>query len=361
MVHRFLPLNGLRAFEAAARHRSFKKAAEELFVTPTAISHQIKGLEDFLGVQLFHRMTRALALTSEGEAMLPKVSEGLECLAAAVRRTRNAHASPTLSVVAPPSFAARWLVPRLRGFSAAHPDVELHLSSSFGTIDGSDRGATFPFNVSDAFEGASNIAICFGHGHYPGCRVDLVFAADYFPVCSPALLKGKRPLRTPQDLRWHVLIQDDTIPEEFNRPTWADWLQVAGVEGVNPNQGPHFSDVSLALEAARDGQGVALAVEPLVRAEIAAGRLCMPFNVPLRARFAYYLVVPAALANRPVVAAFRDWLVDEATKEPTRATMRPGGAGIASRSGSGAATGRQGRGAQELVRAQGNCRPEGNS
>jgi LysR family glycine cleavage system transcriptional activator len=266
-------------------------------------------------------MTRALALTAEGEAILPKVSEGLECLATAVRRTRDSRKGGTLSVLAPPTFAARWLVPRLRTFTAAHPEVELHLSSSFKTIDGADRGATFPIDTIDANEGASRIAICFGLGRHPGCRVDLVFAADYVPVCSPTLLKGKRPLRTPQDLRWHVLIHDDTIPEESNRPTWEEWFRVAGVEDVNPHQGPHFGDVALALEAARDGQGVALAIEPLVRAEIAAGRLVVPFRTPLSARFAFYLVIPAALANRPAVIAFRQWLLEEGSKEPLSATI----------------------------------------
>jgi LysR family glycine cleavage system transcriptional activator len=322
MVYRFLPLNGLRAFEAAARHRSFKKAAEELFVTPTAVSHQIKTLEDSLGVQLFHRLTRALALTAEGEAILPKVSEGLECLAAAVEQTRDPRKAGALSVVAPPAFAARWLVPRLRGFSAAHPEVQLHLSSSFKTIDGAERGS-FPLDV-DTHDGATGIAICFGFGHYPGCRVDLIFAADYFPVCSPSLLKAKRPLRSPQDLRWHVLIQDDTIPDEANRPTWEGWFKAAGVKGVDPHQGPRFRDVSLALEAARDGQGVALTMEPLARADIVAGRLVIPFETSLRARFAFYLVVPAPLAERPTVTAFRQWLLEEASKEPHRsASGRP--------------------------------------
>jgi LysR family glycine cleavage system transcriptional activator len=318
MVYRFLPLNGLRAFEAAARHRSFKRAAEELFVTPTAVSHQIKSLEDALGVQLFHRLTRALALTAEGKAILPKVSEGLECLAAAVEQTRDPRKVGILSVTAPPTFAARWLVPRLRAFNGAHPEVQLHLSSSFKTIDGADRSAAFPIDAIDTHDGATGIAVCFGLGHYPGCRVDPIFAVDYFPVCSPSLLKSKRPLRMPQDLRWHVLIHDDTIPDEAQRPTWEEWLRAAGLEGVNPHHGPRFSDVSLALEAARDGQGVALAMEPLARAEIAAGRLVIPFEMPLRARFAFYLVVPAAIAERPAVTAFREWLLEEASKEPIR-------------------------------------------
>lgn len=314
MVYRLLPLNGLRAFEAAARHRSFKKAAAELFVTPTAISHQIKGLEDYLGIRLFRRLTRALALTAEAEAMLPKVSEGLECLAAAVERTRDRTKPGTLNITAPPSFSARWLVPRLHGFMASHPEIELHVASSLKTIDGREGSATPPIEAMDKREDVSSLAICFGVGRYPGFQVDLIFAADYFPVCSPSLLKGKRPLRTPQDLRWQVLIHDDTITDERNRPTWEQWFEAAHVHGVNPHQGLHFSDAALALEAAREGQGVALALKPLVSTEIAAGRLVVVFDISLASRFAYYIVVPAALADRPTVAAFRQWLLDEAKR-----------------------------------------------
>jgi LysR family glycine cleavage system transcriptional activator len=313
-------LNGLRAFEAAARHRSFKKAAEELFVTPTAVSHQIKALEESLGVQLFHRLTRALSLTADGEAILPKVSEGLKCLKTAIELRRAAPEVTVLSVTAPPTFAARWLVPRLNAFNQAHPEVELHLSSSFTMIDAVDRAYKFPVDASES-HGGTSIAVRFGYGRYTDCRVDLVFAADYFPMCSPSLLRSKRPLRAPQDLRWHVLIHDYTIPDEASRPTWAEWFKVAGVTGVNPHHGPRFRDVSLALEAACDGQGVVLAMEPVARREIAAGRLVIPFATPLRARLAFYLVTPEAVAEQPAVVAFREWLLSEAAKEPGRAAV----------------------------------------
>ena len=259
MTYRSLPLNGLRAFEAAARHGSFKQAADELFVTPTAVSHQIKALEDSLGVQLFHRLTRALALTADGEAILPKVSEGLKCLKAAVDLRRAAPEVTILSVTAPPTFAARWLVPRLTAFNQAHPEVELHLSSSFKMIDVAKRNPRAPVDVVET-DGGTSIAVRFGYGHYKDCRVDRIFAADYFPMCSPSLLRSKRPLRVPQDLRWHVLLHDETIPDEAIRPTWEKWFKVAGVTGVKPHHGPRFRDVSLALEAACDGQGLVLAM-----------------------------------------------------------------------------------------------------
>jgi LysR family glycine cleavage system transcriptional activator len=198
MTYRSLPLNGLRAFEAAARHRSFKKAAEELFVTPTAVSHQIKALEEGLGVQLFHRLTRALSLTADGEAILPKVSEGLKCLKAAIELRRAAPEVTILSVSAPPTFAARWLVPRLSAFNQAHPEVELHLSSSFKTIDAANRSPKSPVDAVGA-HGGTSIAVRFGYGHYTDCRVDLILAADYFPMCSPSLLYR---------WRWRLLATD---------------------------------------------------------------------------------------------------------------------------------------------------------
>ena len=283
MTYRSLPLNGLRAFEAAARHGSFKQAADKLFVTPTAVSHQIKALEDSLGVQLFHRLTRALALTADGETLLPKVSEGLKCLKAAVDLRRAAPEVTILSVTAPPTFAARWLVPRLTAFNQAHPEVELHLSSSFKMIDVAKRSPRSPVDVVET-DGGTSIAVRFGYGHYKDCRVDRIFAADYFPMCSPSLLRSKRPLRVPQDLRWHVLLHDETIPDEAIRPTWEKWFKVAGVTGVKPHHGPRFRDVSLALEAACDGQGLVLAMEPVARREIEAGRLVIPFcHAPARA------------------------------------------------------------------------------
>lgn len=317
MSYRSLPLNGLRAFEAAARHGSFKQAADELFVTPTAVSHQIKALEDSLGVQLFHRRTRALALTADGEAILPKVSEGLKCLKAAVDFRRAAPEVTILSVTAPPTFAARWLVPRLATFNQAHPEVELHLSSSFTMIDAAKRSPRAPVDVVDTDSGTS-ISVRFGYGHYQDCRVDHIFAADYYPMCSPSLLRSKRPLRVPQDLRWHVLLHDETIPDEAIRPTWEKWVKVAGASGVKPHHGPRFRDVSLALEAACDGQGLVLAMEPVARREIEAGRLVIPFATPLRAHLAFYLVAPLAVAEQLAVVAFRDWVLGEAAKEPTR-------------------------------------------
>jgi LysR family glycine cleavage system transcriptional activator len=308
MVCRLPSLNALRTFEAAARHRSFKLAAEELSVTPTAVSHQIKGLEQFLGVALFNRLTRALELTSVGEAMLPKVREGMGCFVAAVERSREHATAGRLIVSAPPSFAARWLVPRLQRFTQAQPQLGLHLLSSIDAIDTDEHVAPMPLEGIDAREEDSHISIRFGIGAYRGFSVDRIFAPDYIAVCSPKLLNGPHPLSDPSDIRFHTLIHDDTITNERARPSWEEWLRLAGVAGVDATAGPHFSDSGLALFAAVDGLGLALASKPLVAAELADGRLLAPFDFAVEQCYAYYLVIPEAVAERPAVAAFRAWL-----------------------------------------------------
>lgn len=302
---RFPPLNALRAFEAAARHLSFKKAARELFVTPGAISHQVKLLEDHLGLALFRRLTRALELTPEAHAMLPKVQEGLAALLEAVAQVKLHSGSTELTVIAPPAFATRWLVPRLARFTAAHPEVQLHVASRAATIDAADSDV----EIND--EDAPELMIRFGRGRYPGLRVDKVFSAVYVPVCSPKLLEGPHPLRRPQDLRYHSLIHDETVVEEGVRPSWPDWLEVIGVKGVDAMRGPRFSNASLALEAAIEGMGVTLAMKPLVEPDIAEGRLVVPFDLPATADFTYYLVTPETSAQNASVTAFRQWLLDE--------------------------------------------------
>lgn len=310
MVYRLPPLTALRAFEAAARLLSFKRAAEELAVTPTAVSHQIRGLEEVLGVPLFRRLPRALELTAAGEAMLPKVAEGLDCFAAAVERVREGMApkNARLEVVAPPSFASRWLIPRLHRFYAAWPGVELHLASGLRAID----GAAAREGVSEDMRGGRpQLWIRFGAGRYPGFRAELLFRPVYTPVCSPRLLRAKLPLRQPADLRYHHLIHDDTIEEGHQRATWADWLQAAGVAEGEAIPGLHFADPGLAIAAAIDGLGVALVPRPMVTAELADGRLAAPFERGIVATVGYYLVMPAALADSPAVAAFRSWLLDE--------------------------------------------------
>ena len=321
MAYRLPPLNALRAFEVAARHLSFKNAARELCVTPTAISHQIKMLEDYLDLELFQRLTRSLELTPEGEALLPKVREGLECFAAAVESARIQQPKGRLIVVAPPSFSARWLVPRLKRLYALEPELSLHLVASLNAIENEEAEATLAYESIDLREGDSPLAICYGSGDYPGFHVDRLFASDYVAVCSPKLLEGEHPLRHPVDIRHYTLIHDDTITNERARPSWEEWARLAGVTGVNTNAGPHFCDSGLALAAAIDGLGIALASKQIAAAEINSGRLAAPFKVEVQQPYAYYLLAPEAISSRPAVETFRSWLVGEAEamKEISRA------------------------------------------
>lgn len=312
MQSRLPPLNALRVFEAAARHLSFKNASDELAVTPAAVSHQIKQLEDFLGIELFHRLTRALKLTPQGETLLPKVREGLACFSAGVERVRLHEADEPLIVVMPPTFAAAWLMPRLKDFTRAEPEITLHLVSSLAMVD-SDSSTKSPYGeFAQSPEDDQQLFVRYGTGAYPGCQIDRIFSPDYVAVCSPALLQGEHPLRKPDDIRFHTRLQDDTLSGDPLRPAWGEWLNIAGVEGVDAKAGPHFSDSVLALTAALNGLGVALASPRLVAREIEGGRLVSPFNVKVSYHYAYHLVIPETMVPRPAVQAFRQWLLKAA-------------------------------------------------
>ncbi len=314
MTYRLPPLGSLRAFEAAARHLSFKDAGAELSVTPTAISHQIRGLEEYLHFPLFRRLTRALELTSEGRAMLPKVREGLQCFAAAIESTRQHATAGRLVVTSPPAFAARWLIRRLPDFTAAHPEIRLHVATSLDTIDASDATQVSGLAAVDVRDDETETFIRYGRGQYHGCRVDRLFAPAYTAVCSPRLLLGMRPLHVPADLCRHNLLHNESVGDLYDLPSWRQWLMVAGVSGIDADAGTRISDPGLVLSAAIDGVGVALASKPLIEAEVAAGRLVIPFDIVIRRAQAYFLVVPEAVADRPVVSAFRQWLLGEAAR-----------------------------------------------
>ena len=309
MSDRLPPLNSLRAFEIAARHLSFRKAAEELHVTPAAISHQIKLLEEQLGVTLFRRLTRAIELTEVGRSFLPKLREGFENIAQAVERVRAYGRADALTVNVPPSFATKWLMPRLHRFVTANPDIDIRILASMRLMDTSRHD--FP----DEQMVDADIDIRFGSGRYPHSRADLLFPVSLTPLCSPSLLKGMRPLSRPSDLRYHVLLHDDTLYLSDGRPDWEQWLRAAGADGVDPVRGPHFNHSILGLEAAVDGLGVVLGIKELAAHDLAAGRLVAPFELSLAMDAAYYLVSAEANAERPKVATFRNWLLEEA-REP---------------------------------------------
>ena len=292
---RLPPLNALRAFEAAARHLSFTRAADELAVTQAAVSHQVKTLEDWLGLKLFQRENRTIYLTRQGQAYLPAVRHALDTLAEATRRLMEVDALGPLTVSVLPSFAAKWLLPRLRGFRARHPEIDVRISTT-------DYMADFARDDVD-------LAVRMGRGEWPGVTAIKFLEEDLFPVCSPALLEGPHPLRRPEDLRYHTLLHDDM------RQDWRTWFLAAGVEGVDPTRGPGYSDSSMVIQAAVEGQGVALGRSALAAGDLASGRLVKPFEVALPANFAYYIVYPPAAAEQPKVKAFADWLIETAAAD----------------------------------------------
>ncbi|MDP6389374.1 MAG: transcriptional regulator GcvA [Alphaproteobacteria bacterium] len=285
------PLKSLPVFEAAARHLSFTKAAGELNVTQAAVSHQIKGLEDWLGIDLFRRYNRRLALTEAGQAYLPSVRDSLDALARATENLRGTEETGALTVSVLTSFAATWLMPRLRYFRASHPEIDVRIDAEDGLAD---------FAAGDV-----DLAIRYGHGDYPGMRVDRLMTEDIFPVCSPRLLEGPHPLRRPEDLRHHTLLHDT------KRDDWQRWLMAAGFEDYYSSHGPAFNFANMVLDAAIAGDGVALGRSAIAEEALADGRLVKPFDVSLPAEFAYYIVTPEATADRPKIVAFREWFLEE--------------------------------------------------
>jgi LysR family glycine cleavage system transcriptional activator len=309
------PLPLLRTFEAAARHLSFTKAAQELHVTPAAVSQQIKALELSLGVALFQRLTRALRLTDAGAALLPGVTEALRCLAAAVELVR-APAASVLDLAAPPSFASHWLVPRLDDFCARHPGTELRLSSGLDAVEHGGEAAALEQLRMLGDDGVNHLAILFGSGNYPGWRADLLFTPHYLPVCTPALAPS---LCQPADLLNCTLIHDDTLAGAAGALGfgWPQWLQAAGVRGATAaRQQRRFANGVLAMEAARAGQGVALAARELIAPQLAARTLAAPFAKSVAAPFSYCLVSAERIAARADVAALREWLLMQAVDKP---------------------------------------------
>jgi LysR family glycine cleavage system transcriptional activator len=308
MSERLPPLNALKAFEAAARHLSVTKAALELNVSAGAVSHQIRNLEAHLGVQLFHRLNHGLSLTAAGQAALPSMREGFGRLAEAVQQMRSGQRQSALRVAAPPSFAAKWLVGRLSRFAALHPGLDIVLSADPDLIDEGHADGSGVLRAQDI-----DLAIWFGAGDYPGSRVDKLFAVSAVPLCSPRLLAGEHAIGKPDDLRHHTLLHDDTA--YAGRPDWGAWLAAMDVHGVDSSRGLRFNHSALALEAAAEGQGVVLSLRLLALADLAAGRLVMPFEFGLPLRSAYYVVSPAGIADQPDNVAFRQWLLAEAQAE----------------------------------------------
>jgi len=292
MSGRLPSLNGLRAFEAAARHLSFTVAAAELNVTQTAISHQIKRLEQELGIRLFVRKNRALALTPAASDYLPGVRAAFNDLRLATDRLRRKDNNHVLIVSTLASLAAKWLLPRLAAFQEDNPGIDVRITTSTALVD---------FKSGDV-----DAAIRYGRGHWPGLRADWLTADELFPVCSPALLAGNRALKCPQDLAHHTLLHSSGGYDD----DWRLWLTAAGLPtDISKQPGLTFDLILMTVQAAIDGIGVAMGRTSYVEADIAKGRLLVPFKIALPADAGFYLVSPEARADSPKLRAFRQWLL----------------------------------------------------
>jgi len=313
VIYRLPPLNALRVFEAAARHLSFKDAASELSITQAAVSHQIKSLEEYLGVQLFKRASRGVQLTEAARACLPKLREGFDALAAAVETIHVRADETDLEITAPPVFTARWLMPRLADFARREPKVDVRVVASSKMVDAGALDAALLASNTDLRNDTSGVEIHLGAGDYPGFRADRLFGVSTVVVASPEL---GREMKKPEDLAHQTLLHDDAMDLVAHGHAWEKWLETAGVgDKVDGTRGPHFSSNILSLEAASQRLGVALALRPLIDADLSSGRLCAPFDVELKPRSAYYLVCPEVIAGRPAVVAFRNWLLQQAKKQ----------------------------------------------
>jgi len=292
MARRLPSLNALRAFEVAARHESFTKAAVDLSVTQGAVSHQVKALGAELGFKLFEREPQGLSLTDAGRLYLQVVRDAFDRLAVGTEQLLQRQKSGVLNISMSPNFAAKWLVHRLSGFVAVHPEIDLRISACRHHVD---------FAREDI-----DLAIRHGEGHWPGLAVTRLCAEELFPVCSPALARGAKAIRDPGDLRRHTLLHLD------DRQDWRKWLDAAGAEGVDLTRGVIFNQASIVIDAAVDGQGVALTRTALAARDLLAGRLVRPFALGLPVPYAYYLVCPTATVGQTKIVAFQDWLIAEA-------------------------------------------------
>ncbi len=297
-------LNALRAFEAAGRHLSFKAAAEELSVSPSAIGHLISGLESYFGAKLFHRLNRTVNLTREGQLLLPGLTSGFRRLTSTVNEFQHRDRKAPLVVSVEPYFATKWLMPRLPVFRAAHPDIEIRIDPTHA--------------IADLHHGDADIAIRYGSGRFPDLEIDTLYPnQEIVAVCSPELLDGPIPLEKPEDLALHTLIHRPTEPTRYDL-YWKRWFRAAGLDKVHQKTALVVGFEDFAVLAAIQGQGVTLATSLLAADDLAAGRLIKLFDISYRTRFGHYLVSTADKLGSPKVAAFRNWILELAAIERDR-------------------------------------------
>jgi len=304
MSNRYPPLNALRAFEVAARHLSFTKASEELFVTQAAVSHQIKALEDYLGLKLFRRRNRSLLLTEEGQSYYLDIKDILLSLKEATDKLKSRSAKGALTVSVPPSFAIQWLVPRLSSFNQAYPDIDVRVQAV-------DR---YEGKLSDNVD----VAIFYGKGDWSGLQADLLYTEYLLPVCAPSLVVDKDLLNKPENLAHCTLLHD------ISRQDWLTYTKQLGLTNINVQQGPIFSHSAMVVQAAVHGQGVALVNNVMAQAEIESGRLVCPFKQVLISKNAFYFVYPESQVEVGKITAFREWIIDRATSEQENLDLSKG-------------------------------------
>lgn len=298
---RLPPLNSLRAFEAAQRHMSFQKAAQELFVTPAALSYQIRQLEEYLNLKLFNRLNRAVELTVEGRMIAQGVEDSFALLSQTMMRLDRRKDDNVLVISAGPAFTAKWLTPRLYRFLNRWPDVDVRISASLKRVDLS--------------AGDVDIGLRFGTGKYEGCTSTKLLKECMTPMFSPQFLTGPKAIKTPADLAGHTLIHDDThvLAEMFALPDWKKWVHAAGVDNVvDVGKGIHFDIADHALDAAANGAGVVLGRTVLADGDIKSGRLVAPFDLRMKAEYAFYVVVAENRISETNIKRFTDWITEEA-------------------------------------------------
>jgi len=294
MRPRLPPLNALKAFEAAARHESFTRAAEELCVTQGAVSHQVKALEADLAIKLFNRERQRLIITEAGRDYLAVVRDALDRIAVGTERLLHRQSAGVLTVSTSPDFAAKWLVHRLGHFAEAHAGIDLRVSATMHHVD---------FAREDV-----DMAVRHGDGNWPGLDAVQLSAEQLFAICSPKLMSGRR-LARPADILKFPLIHLDS------RADWTKWLRVAGISDDNVRHGPVLNRASMVIDAAINGQGIALARTTLAAWDLINGRLVRPFAEALRLSKTYWIVCPKATSNVPKIVTFRDWLLAEAAQD----------------------------------------------
>ena len=295
MRPRLPPLNALKAFEAAARHESFTRAAEELCVTQGAVSHQVKALEAELAIKLFNRERQRLIITEAGKDYLTIVRDALDRIAFGTERLLQRQNAGVLTVSTSPDFAAKWLVHRLGHFAEAHSGFDLRVSATLHHVD-------FAREEVD-------LAVRHGEGNWPGLDTVRLSAEQLFAVCSPKLLSGRRRLAKPADILNFPLLHLDS------RADWTNWLQAVGLDGADVTHGPVLNRASMVIDAAINGQGVALARTTLAAWDLINGRLMRPFPESLRLSKTYWIVCPKATATLPKIVTFREWLLAEASSD----------------------------------------------